>query len=109
MKNWLRSGLATLGLMGLLALTACNSSGTLAVSTPKAEPIPAGKVVALNVTSAEDEDSRDAAGRMQDVLFGRLVDGGRLTVDVDAEGQTVLDIQPAGRSGDKPKAEAAAL
>lgn len=73
MKNWLRSGLATLGLMGLLALTACNSSGTLAVSTPKAEPIPAGRVVALSVTSAEDEDSRDAAGRMQDVLFGRLV------------------------------------
>ncbi|MEK8032850.1 ATP-dependent Clp protease ATP-binding subunit ClpA [Ideonella sp. DXS29W] len=44
-----------------------------------------------------------------ELLFGRLVDGGRLTVDVDAEGQTVLDIQPTGRSGDKPKAEAAAM
>ncbi|MFZ5548710.1 MAG: ATP-dependent Clp protease ATP-binding subunit ClpA [Pseudomonadota bacterium] len=44
-----------------------------------------------------------------ELLFGRLVDGGRLTVDVDAEGHTVLDIQPAGKSGDKPKAEAAAL
>ncbi|WP_374676368.1 ATP-dependent Clp protease ATP-binding subunit ClpA [Ideonella sp.] len=45
-----------------------------------------------------------------ELLFGRLVDGGRLTVDVDAEGQTVLDIQPSGKSGgDKPtKAEAAA-
>jgi hypothetical protein len=30
-------------------------------------------------------------------------------VDVDAEGHTNLDIQPAGKSGDKPKAEAAAM
>ncbi|MBT9597744.1 MAG: ATP-dependent Clp protease ATP-binding subunit ClpA [Vitreoscilla sp.] len=45
-----------------------------------------------------------------ELLFGRLVDGGRLTVDIDAEGQTTLDIQPPGKSGDKPtKAEAAAL
>lgn len=72
----LRSGLAALGLVGLLLLSACNSSGTLAVSTPKSEPIPAGKVVALNVTSAEDEDSRDAAGRLQNDLFGRLVTEG---------------------------------
>ena len=43
-----------------------------------------------------------------ELLFGRLVDGGRLTVDVDAQGQVVLDIQPAGKSGDKPKTEAAA-
>ena len=41
-----------------------------------------------------------------ELLFGRLVDGGRLTVDVDAEGKTVLDIQPPKRS-DKPKAEPA--
>jgi len=41
-----------------------------------------------------------------ELLFGRLVDGGRLTVDVDAEGKTVLDIQPSKRS-DKPKAEPA--
>ena len=32
-----------------------------------------------------------------ELLFGRLVDGGRLTVDVDAEGKPVLDIQPARR------------
>jgi len=44
-----------------------------------------------------------------ELLFGRLVDGGRLSVDIDAEGLTVLDIQPAGKSGDKPKAEATAL
>ncbi|NDY92620.1 ATP-dependent Clp protease ATP-binding subunit ClpA [Ideonella livida] len=43
-----------------------------------------------------------------ELLFGRLTDGGRLKVDVDAEGQVQLDIQPAGKSGDKPKAEAAA-
>jgi ATP-dependent Clp protease ATP-binding subunit ClpA len=42
-----------------------------------------------------------------ELLFGRLVDGGRLTVDVDAEGKPQLDIQPAKKSPDKPKAEAA--
>jgi ATP-dependent Clp protease ATP-binding subunit ClpA len=44
-----------------------------------------------------------------ELLFGRLVDGGRLSVDIDEEAHTVLDIQPAGKSGDKPKAEATAL
>ena len=41
-----------------------------------------------------------------ELLFGRLVDGGRLTVDVDADGKPLLDIQPNKRS-DKPKAEPA--
>ncbi|HJW11044.1 MAG TPA: ATP-dependent Clp protease ATP-binding subunit ClpA, partial [Albitalea sp.] len=41
-----------------------------------------------------------------ELLFGRLVEGGRLTVDVDADGKPVLDIQPVKRS-DKPKAEPA--
>jgi ATP-dependent Clp protease ATP-binding subunit ClpA len=41
-----------------------------------------------------------------ELLFGSLVDGGRLTVDVDAEGKTVLDIQPSKKI-DKPKAEPA--
>jgi ATP-dependent Clp protease ATP-binding subunit ClpA len=41
-----------------------------------------------------------------ELLFGRLVDGGRLTVDVDAEGKPLLDIQPSKKS-DKPKAEPA--
>lgn len=40
-----------------------------------------------------------------ELLFGRLVDGGRLTVDIDAEGNTILDIEP--RKSDKPKAEPA--
>ena len=44
-----------------------------------------------------------------ELLFGRLVDGGRLTVDLDAEGQVSLDIQPHGKSGDKPKTEATAV
>ncbi|HEX4508858.1 MAG TPA: AAA family ATPase, partial [Burkholderiaceae bacterium] len=44
-----------------------------------------------------------------ELLFGRLVDGGRLGVDVDDKGELVLDIQPPpGKSGDKPKAEATA-
>jgi ATP-dependent Clp protease ATP-binding subunit ClpA len=41
-----------------------------------------------------------------ELLFGRLVDGGRLTIDVDADGKPVLDIQPIKKS-DKPKAEPA--
>jgi ATP-dependent Clp protease ATP-binding subunit ClpA len=40
-----------------------------------------------------------------ELLFGGLVDGGRLTVDIDAEGKPVLDIQPSRK--DKPKAEPA--
>ena len=43
-----------------------------------------------------------------ELLFGRLVDGGRLTVDVDDAGETQLDIQPPKKS-DKPRAEAAAV
>jgi ATP-dependent Clp protease ATP-binding subunit ClpA len=41
-----------------------------------------------------------------ELLFGRLVDGGRLTVDMDAEGQVQLDIQPP-KKNDRAKAEAA--
>ena len=41
-----------------------------------------------------------------ELLFGRLVDGGRLTVDVDADGKPSLDIQPVKKI-DKPKAEPA--
>ncbi len=41
-----------------------------------------------------------------ELLFGRLVDGGRLTVDIDADGKVSLDIQPVKKS-DKPKAESA--
>ncbi|HSI60364.1 MAG TPA: ATP-dependent Clp protease ATP-binding subunit ClpA [Ideonella sp.] len=44
-----------------------------------------------------------------ELLFGRLVDGGRLSVDVDADGNPVLDIQPSPGKSDKPKAEAATL
>ena len=43
-----------------------------------------------------------------ELLFGRLVDGGRLGVDVDDKGEVVLDIQSGGKA-DKPKAEAAAI
>lgn len=41
-----------------------------------------------------------------ELLFGRLVDGGRLAVDLDADQKVVLDIQPPKKS-DKPKAEPA--
>ncbi|CAN6484228.1 unnamed protein product [Victoria cruziana] len=40
-----------------------------------------------------------------ELLFGRLVDGGRLTVDFDEAGEVQLDIQPSKK--DKPKAEPA--
>ncbi|HZV93207.1 MAG TPA: ATP-dependent Clp protease ATP-binding subunit ClpA [Caldimonas sp.] len=46
------------------------------------------------------------AALADELLFGRLVDGGRLTIDVDADGKPVLDIQPMKKS-DKPKAEPA--
>lgn len=42
-----------------------------------------------------------------ELLFGRLVDGGRLSVDVDDKGEVLLDIQPNKRSDNKPKAEPA--
>jgi ATP-dependent Clp protease ATP-binding subunit ClpA len=42
-----------------------------------------------------------------ELLFGRLTDGGRLTVDIDDAGESLLDIQPVKKS-DKPKAESAA-
>ena len=42
-----------------------------------------------------------------ELLFGRLVDGGRLTVDVNGAGEVQLDIQPPKKS-DKPRAEATA-
>ncbi len=41
-----------------------------------------------------------------ELLFGQLVDGGRLTVDIDADGKPLLDIAPNKKS-DKPKAEPA--
>ncbi|MBV8380047.1 MAG: ATP-dependent Clp protease ATP-binding subunit ClpA [Paucibacter sp.] len=41
-----------------------------------------------------------------ELLFGQLVDGGRLTVDVDDAGEVLLDIQPSKRI-DKPKPEPA--
>jgi ATP-dependent Clp protease ATP-binding subunit ClpA len=43
-----------------------------------------------------------------ELLFGRLVDGGRLSIDIDAGDQITLDIQPPGKS-DRPKTEAAAI
>ena len=42
-----------------------------------------------------------------ELLFGRLTEGGRLTVDIDDKGEALLDIQPVKKS-DKPKAESAA-
>jgi ATP-dependent Clp protease ATP-binding subunit ClpA len=42
-----------------------------------------------------------------ELLFGRLVDGGRLTVDLDEKDEVQLDIQPPKKS-DKPRAEATA-
>ncbi|MDX9842701.1 MAG: ATP-dependent Clp protease ATP-binding subunit ClpA [Aquabacterium sp.] len=46
-----------------------------------------------------------------ELLFGRLVDGGRLTVDVvekpDAEAEIKLDIQSSGKKSDKAKPEPA--
>jgi ATP-dependent Clp protease ATP-binding subunit ClpA len=40
-----------------------------------------------------------------ELLFGELLEGGRVTVDVDDEGKTRLDIQGAKKSDNKPKAD----
>jgi ATP-dependent Clp protease ATP-binding subunit ClpA len=40
-----------------------------------------------------------------ELLFGELLDGGRVTVDVDDDGKTRLDIQGAKKSDNKPKAD----
>jgi ATP-dependent Clp protease ATP-binding subunit ClpA len=42
-----------------------------------------------------------------ELLFGRLTDGGRLTVDVDDEGKAVLDIQPPKKNDRSSKSEPA--
>jgi ATP-dependent Clp protease ATP-binding subunit ClpA len=44
-----------------------------------------------------------------ELLFGRLVDGGRLTVDVDDKGEVLLEIQPPRNKNDKPKAVSTAV
>jgi ATP-dependent Clp protease ATP-binding subunit ClpA len=43
-----------------------------------------------------------------ELLFGRLVDGGRLKVDVDETGKVLLDIRPP-RKSDRSKAEPATV
>ena len=43
-----------------------------------------------------------------ELLFGRLVDGGRLKVDVDDAGKVLLDIRPL-RKSDRSKAEPATV
>ena len=40
-----------------------------------------------------------------ELLFGRLVDGGRLSVDIDDKDEVVLDITPAEKKGRAAKAE----
>ena len=40
-----------------------------------------------------------------ELLFGRLTDGGRLTVDVDDKGEVLLDIQPMPKKEGKAKPE----
>ncbi|CAN5687258.1 ATP-dependent Clp protease ATP-binding subunit ClpA [soil metagenome] len=41
-----------------------------------------------------------------ELLFGRLIDGGRLSVDVDEKGEVLLDIQPLSKKEGKSKPEA---
>jgi ATP-dependent Clp protease ATP-binding subunit ClpA len=41
-----------------------------------------------------------------ELLFGQLVDGGRATIDVDADGEIKLDIQPLEKGNKRPQVEA---
>lgn len=40
-----------------------------------------------------------------ELLFGRLTDGGRLSVDIDDAGEVLLDIQPQPKKEGKSKSE----
>jgi hypothetical protein len=82
----------------LLLAAACSSSGTLEMKTPKTAAIPPGHTVALNVSSAADEDSRDAAHRMRVDLFGRLVAEGvfRQVVAVGEPADYEMDVALSG-------------
>ncbi|RZS58344.1 ATP-dependent Clp protease ATP-binding subunit ClpA [Sphaerotilus mobilis] len=42
-----------------------------------------------------------------ELLFGRLTEGGRLTVDIDDKSEVTLDIEPRNNKSDKPKSEPA--
>ena len=44
-----------------------------------------------------------------ELLFGRLIDGGRLTVDLDDKDEVLLDISPLLKKEGKPKPEEAAV
>jgi Domain of unknown function (DUF4410) len=69
----------------MLMLAACSSSGSIEMKQPKTAAIPAGKVVALNVTAPADEDSADALHLIRNELFGRLVAEGVFKEVVAAE------------------------
>src|SRR5438046_2215447 len=84
-KIKLRAGLPLLGLVLVVLLSACSSSGTLALKTPKAGSLPQGKVVALKIQAPADKDSQDAANRMRNDLFGRLVAEGLFKQVVQAD------------------------
>ena len=85
MKIKRRAGLSLLCLSFALLVSACSSSGTLTLKTPKDGSIPQGKVVALKVQAPADQDSQDAANRMRDDLFGRLVAEGVFKQVVQAD------------------------
>ena len=63
----------------------------------------------LDLCTVLSPDNLDRIRRAlaDELLFGRLVDGGRLSVDIDDKDEVLLDIQPPKKS-DKPRAEAAA-
>ena len=62
--------------------------------------------VVRQVSSADLRLIQDVIRRAlaDELLFGRLVDGGRVTVDIDDKEVVQLDIQPP-RKSDKPRTE----
>lgn len=67
-----RSGVVLLALF----VAACSSSGTLQRMQSSDVPIRANSVAALEVTSASDSDSLEAAEELRSRLFGSLVSQG---------------------------------
>ena len=72
-------------LLALIFVSACSSSGTIQVSQPKTSAVPPGQIVALDITSSPDEETREAAHRLAGELFGRLVSEGIFQQVVQAQ------------------------
>jgi hypothetical protein len=78
--------------LALIFVSACSSSGTIEVLQSKTSAIPPGTIVALNITSSSDDETREAAHRLSGELFGRLVSEGLFKQAVQPEQPAHYDL-----------------